>query len=873
MPPRKVFQIPALAKLILKRMSLYYERHSIIEDFEETYKEIRKAEGVLRANTWCWKSVIRSVSGYIGLILLWRIIMLKNYLKSALRILKKHKAYSFINIIGLSIGMACFTLLMLYVKYELSFDNFHENSNRIYRTIMDLHTWNSSDLTEWAITSAMLAPTLMEEFPEVEYATRLRNSMGQLRYKEKNFNGTGKYGDENFLNVFSFKLIEGDKKRALVEPFTIVLSEKFAEKFFGNDHPIGKVMTFINKQEYTVTGIIENVPYNSHLQFDYILSFSTLKAMGISHIERWTDINFSTYLLLNSRVSYKEFEKKFELIVEKYHKSDSEATKRSYFLQPLKDIHLKSHYISDKAYNNGDIRHIYLMISIAIGILLIACFNYMNLATACAARRFKEIGIRKTIGAQQSQLIHQFLSESVLLAVLSLTISLSVVCIFLPSFSAIVDANLDFNRLFNWENVFILFGVILSVGLLSGSYPAYFLSSFRLMNILKNTLKSTTSRNPFKLRNIFVVFQFSISIVLILSVIVVQKQLIYIKNNDIGFDRKNIAVVTVPRDNIKEGKYGVIKEELLQNPSIKSVSVSSVTPVAIGNEDYAVIETENAGKSLKIPHSCRAYVDYDYLDLFNIKILQGRNFSPFFMTDKDQGVIVNETFVKVAGLKNPIGKKLIRPDIKNGTIIGVVKDFHFVSFKEKIEPMFFTLATEGGPRISIKISSGNIKQTLNDIETVFLKHSNNFIFNLDFLDKTFNNLYRSEEKLGNILIAFTIITIIIACLGLFGLISFMAERRTKEIGIRKVVGASISNIMTLLVKEFLILVCISIVIALPFAIYVMTKWLEDYVYRINFSAGILLMSVLIALSITLFTVSFQTVKAATANPVDSLRYE
>jgi putative ABC transport system permease protein len=345
------------------------------------------------------------------------------------------------------------------------------------------------------------------------------------------------------------------------------------------------------------------------------------------------------------------------------------------------------------------------------------------------------------------------------------------------------------------------------------------------------------------------------------------------KNSDIGFDRENIVVVTVPWYNIKKGKYGVIKEELLQNSSIKSVSVSSSTPVAIGNEDNAKIESENAGKMLDIPHSCRAYIDYDYIDLYNIKILQGRNFSPSFVTDKKQGVIVNETMIKEAGLKNPIGKKLTREDIKNGRIIGIIKDFHFLSFKDKIEPLFFSLATEIGPRISIKISPGNIKQTMNDIETVFHKHISNYIFDYDFLKDEYNRMYKAEEKLRKILISFALIAIIIACLGLFGLVSFVTERRTKEIGIRKAIGASISNIMTLLVKEFLILVCFSMGIALPLAFYVMNKWLENYVYRITISVWILLMAVLITLLITSFTVLFQALKTAKANPVDSLRYE
>ena len=466
----------------------------------------------------------------------------------------------------------------------------------------------------------------------------------------------------------------------------------------------------------------------------------------------------------------------------------------------------------------------------------------------------------------------QFLGESVLLTFMSLIISLILVILVIPYFSSFVSRDINAAMLINWKNIVSLSGVFLAVGLFSGSYPAYFLSSIKTVNVLKSTFKSS-GRNFLSLRNILVVFQFCMSIVLILSAVIIQKQLMFIKYTDTGFNRENIIKISVFRDAESWRNNRVIKEELLRNPSIKGVSLCSRTPVSIGNVSNAGIETDNEGEMITIPKLNCSYVDYDYIDLFDIKILQGRNFSPAFPTDGEHAAIVNETLIKEVGLKNPIGKKISRGDIEDGRIIGVVKDFHFVSFKDKIEPVMFLFRPDDAYLFSVKISPVNLEQTLNFIELTFKKHSKNFIFEYDFLDDTFNNLYKAEQKLGTILVTFTIITVIIAALGLFGLISYVADRRTKEIGIRKVMGASVSRIITLMVKEFFILVLISSFIALPFAFFMMSKWLEDFVYRTSINAWVLLMSASIALIVALITVSYQSVKAARANPVDSLRNE
>lgn len=840
-------------------------------DLEEVYSCLVDEIGLFRAKVWFFFQLVKVVPVFIMNSIFWRSMMLRNYFKTMLRMMKRQKVYSFINIFGLAVGMSCFILLMLYVKYELSFDRFHQNSERIFRIVQHLPTWNYRNSTDFAITTAALAPALMEEFPEVIRATRMLGSSGPIGNAEHTFLEEGFYADEHFLNIFSFPLVTGDQNTVLNEPFSIVISERFSRKLFGDENPLGNVIIVSNKNEYKVTGILEDVASNSHLSFDYLLSFSTLKALGRRDLTNWDNINYATYVLLQDGKSYLEFEKKLPAIVEKYHPYESEEEKLVYFLQPLKTIHLQSH-LNFEISSNSDLKYVYLFSSIAFIIMIIGCINYMNLATARSVKRYKEVGIRKTVGAQRFQLMKQFLGESLFLTFLAVIVTVFLVVLIIPHFGSFVNRAIDFELLTDWKNVLGLFGLFVGVGLLSGSYSAFLLSSFQPVNALKNTTKMDSFRNPMKLRNILVVFQFCVSVILIVSAIVIQKQLYYIKYRDVGYCRDNIVTVHL-WDETSRTKALIIKEDLLKNPSILGAAVSSRPPIRISNVGDAQVEGDKEGETLTIAQINCASIDYDYIDLYDIKILEGRNFSPTFGTDEEQGVIVNETTVKKLGLKELVGKRISRWDIKEGRIIGVVKDFHFATFRLKIEPMMFLLRPQNANLISLKISSNNIRETLEFVESTFRRHSNHFIFDYAFLDDAFNNIYQTEQKLGTILTLFSVIAIIIASLGLFGLVSFVAERKTREVGIRKVLGASVSAIIRLIVNEFLLLVLISNLIAAPIAYFLMNQWLQSFVYRIDLGFSIFLLSGMASLFITLITVSYQSFKAALANPVDSLRYE
>jgi len=838
---------------------------------EDVYSCLVKESGLIRVRVWYWFQVLKAMPVFVLNTIYWRYAMFNNYFKMTLRMMKRQKGYTFINIFGLAVGMTCFILLMLYVKYELSFDTFHPNSGRIFRVVQHLPTWNFRSSTDFAITTGALAPALTDEFPEVVSATRMRRSSGPIGNNNHTFLERGLYADEQFLNIFSFPLAVGDKNTVLNKPFSIVISERLSKKVFGDENPLGKVITLSNKNEYEVTGILKDVVSNSHLSFDYLLSFSTLKAQGRGELTRWGNINYATYILLQEGKSYLEFEKKLPAIVEKYHTYKTEEDKRTYFLQPLKTIHLQSH-LNFEISTNSDLKYVYLFSSIAFVIMIIGCINYMNLATARAVKRYKEVGIRKTIGAQRLQLVKQFLGESLFLTFLAVIVSLFLVVIIIPRFGSFVNREIGIELLKHWKNILGLLGLFAGVGLLSGSYSAFLLSSFQPVKALKNTDKMHDFRNPLKLRNILVVFQFCVSVILIVSAIVIQKQLYYIKYRDVGYHRDNIVNVRL-WDETSRTKTPIIKEDLLKNPIILGAAISNNPPIRISNVGDAQVEGDKEGETLTIAQINCAYIDYDYIDLYDIKILNGRNFSSSFSTDELNGVIVNETTVKKLGLKEPIGKRFSRWDIEEGRIIGVVKDFHFATFKLKIEPMMFLLRPQNASLLSVKISSNNIKESLEFIESTFRRHSHDFIFDYAFVDDSFNNIYQTEQKLGTILTLFSVIAIIIASLGLFGLISFVAERKTREVGIRKVLGASVSSIIKLIVNEFLLMVLISNLIAVPIAYYLMNQWLRSFAYRINLGFSIFFLSGMASLCIAVITVSYQSIKAATLKPVDSLRYE
>lgn len=796
--------------------------------------------------------------------------MLGNYLKIVARNMKRQKGYAFINTFGLAVGLTCFFLLMIYVRYELSYEKFHVNSHRIFRVAVHLPSWNYKGSMDFCLTTAPLAPALEDTYPEVVAATHLRRDSGPLSYGEKKFQEQFIYGDTKLFEVFTYPLIKGEPKTALAEPYSVILSRRLAEKFFGETDPMGEVVRLRDETDLRITGVAEDAPKNSHIQFDCIISFATLEVSRKREMQNWGSINYCTYVLLADAGRSRELETKFPAIVEQHHNYESEKTKPYYFLQPLSSIHLRSH-LNFEMSDNSDIKIVYLMISIACLILTIACINYMNLATARASQRNKEIGIRKTVGAKRSQLIVQFLGESMTYALIAILFSLVLVFFLLPLFSSFAQIPVAFADQFTLPNGFFLASVYFLVGFFSGVYPAFLLASFRPADVMKNKVWQGRGRRPFNLRNVLVVFQFCISIALILAAWVIQKQLHFIKYTDVGYDRDHIVVLRIWEDELKEQAEN-IKSELLRNPRILGTSMHNRGPLNLGNVGPADVEGEN-GEMLQVGQIYCCYVDFDFLDLYGIEIVEGRQFAQEFTTDRENAVIVNQTTVDTLGLTHPIGKKFSRGDIQDGRIVGVVRDFHFSSFRMEIEPMFFLLRPERASLVSIKIAPGDVGKTLAFIRDTFRSFDSSFLFDYRFLDDSFNAMYQAELRLGTILVFFSFIAIILTLLGLIGLIFFILERKTKEIGIRKVLGASVMSIVQMMNRELMMLVCIANMIALPLAYVMVRKWLNVFKYRIDLTLWPFIFSGTIVLLTVAFTVSLQSARSARANPADSLRYE
>lgn len=803
--------------------------------------------------------------------------MLINYLKIALRNIKRHKGYSIINIAGLAVGISCFILLMLYVQYETSFDAFHKKADRIYRIIRKTpaHIYSGKELR--AQTPGPLAQTLMKEYPEVIHATKIGLYFTELLFTHENqtFYEKGISADKNFFKVFSFQLEKGNPETALAEPFAIVLTERLAEKYFGAEEPIGKTIKINENYNVKITGIVREIPKNSHLQFDYIMSIISLKLTQgkNNYLVRWdTPNNFQTYIELHKDTDYKELEKKLPAFAKRYvgHlERNQKGQMESYHLQPLKNIHLDSH-VEDAISANSKKLYIYIFTIIACVILLIACINYMNLTTASASKRSREIGIRKVVGALRQQLIKQFLFESIILTVIAFSAAVLIVTLILPLFNSFIDRNITFNILGNSNIIVGFIALLIFTGILSGLYPSLVISSFQPVKILKGAHNSFSKKSS--LRNSLVVFQFCLSILLIVGAVVIVKQLSFIRNKELGFNREQILVVTVRDDRILRS-YPSIKNALLQYPNITGISKSNDLPITQGSTGDVFVEGTDAGPGNEFKPYI-VYVDQDFLDVYEIELISGRNFSMEFTNESLNSVIINETAAKMLGWKEPIGKQCRTWPAENGKVIGVIQDFHFHSLYNRIEPLILTYAPPHmGRYLSIKISSGNIEKTTDFINKTFKSFGSNRPLECFFLDDAFDSIYKAEQRLGVAFNYFSGLALFIACLGLSGLSSYIAETRTKEIGIRKVLGATAPRIAFLLYGKFALTILIANMIAFPIAYYASSKWLENFAYKISIDIWVFLLPAVISFAISFLTVSYQTIKAAYANPVDSLRYE
>lgn len=783
--------------------------------------------------------------------------MFRHYLRIALRILIKYKAYTFINIVGLAIGITCSMLILMWVQDELSYDRFHTNAKELHRILLD--PLGAATIHE-AVSPPILARKMKDEIPEVVNAARITPHGRMLfTYNEKTqYEEKGLLADPSFFEMFDFPFIAGDPDAPLTELRSLVLTENAAKKYFRDENPIGKTITINNRTDYTVTGIIANVPANSHLQFDFVRPFELFREMG-RDLDNWGDVSFYTYVQLQKNSSLQSVNNKLEEMIKR-----EDPGHNMYYLQSLTQIHLHSNFNFDFAVH-GDIIYVYIFTAAALFILLIACINFMNLATAKSGIRIKEVGMRKVVGATKFDIIKQFYSESILFTLIALVIAIQLISLLLPLFNDLSGKESTFDLLKNVQLILGLLSITVFTGILSASYPAIYLSAFHPIQIIRGTLKPSSRGSRF--RKILVVTQFSLTIVLIIGTIVVHKQLIHIRGTNLGYDKDHIIAIRL-RGDFSE-KFETVKNELLQNPNITGVTGTTSLPTFIGSgTSGANWEGKDPEKRIQMQIN---WVDHDYLETFKMEMAQGRFFSRQFASD-DKAFVLNEAAVKAMGIDSPIGIRFSAGRV-DGTIIGIIKDFNYKSLHTEIEPLILMMNPKRFYQTCIRINAENVSSTITFLEDIWKKFVPGFPFEYSFLDERISDLYIAEERMGKIFNYFTVLAIFIACLGLFGMASFTTEQRTKEIGIRKAIGATVPNIVTLLSKEFTKLVLISNIIAWPLAYFVMSYWLQNFAYQTKIKLWIFLVSATATLLIAVITVSYQSLKAALANPADSLRHE
>ncbi|MDH5383968.1 MAG: ABC transporter permease [Candidatus Aminicenantes bacterium] len=803
--------------------------------------------------------------------------MVKNYLKVAIRNILKHKGFSIINIVGLAIGIACSILILIFVAHELSYDKFHEKADRTYRIAVRASVGDTK--IRQTYSSSATFKKLLEDFPEIEVGVKFLNlgrtpvKLGEITFYESRFFAL----DSTFFDVFTFPLIHGNPKTALSEPNSMVVSKNTALKYFGSTDAVGKILRSDfsygpGSVDFEITGVSENVPDNSHFHYDLLVSSSTFPTF--INDPGWSSNNFITYVVLKEGTTAEWFNERLKEFTRRYmggERFDAWVAKGNfweYFLQPLTKIHLNSD-LNGEFEANGNETYVYIFSAISIIILLIACINFMNLSTAKSSLRAKEVGMRKVVGSGRGGLVFQFLSESVLLSFISLTIGMVLVIILLPLYKNLIGRQLEIHYFDNLVAIPSLLALGLIVGVISGSYPAFFLSSFKPITALKGM--TIRSKGGSWLRNILVIFQFMISIFLIIGTLAVNQQLKFFQNKKLGFDKEQVLVIRNP------GALGnnitPFKEALRKYSSIIDVSGSNTLPgKSFSNIGFGA---EGVDKSFTL-NLC--VCDYDFLETLKLELAQGRFFSRDFVTDSHAAVL-NEKAVELLGWDDPIGKKINNWARNRGdfTVIGVIKDYHYESLHQEIRPQALFLSdgyyTNVESYISVRLNTENISETIGYVENTWKDFAPNKPFEYSFLDEDYDNLYMNEQQTRKLFSIFSFLAIFIACLGLFGLASFIADRRTKEIGIRKVLGASVPGIVQILNKHFVKWVFIANLIAWPIAWFIMNRWLQNFAYRIELSWWMFVLAAVLALVIALITVSFQTVKAALRNPVDSLRYE
>jgi hypothetical protein len=828
---------------------------TIAGDFEEIFRSLAADEGISYARRWYGRHVLFSIPGLIWKHLTWSAAMFQNYLKVNLRNLLRHKGYSFINIAGLALGMACCSLLLLWVKDELSFDRYHQHAENLYRVVNE----SEQEDVAYLVTPGGLGPALKQEIPEVVNAMRTApNQRRLIQFQEKRFYEDGVYlADPALFEMFTFTFLQGDAGTALPSTDAVVLTESLAKKYFGSDDPLGKTIQ-INNHDCLVTAVIADIPQNSHFRFTLVRSFELIP----EHMQGWESIQWNTYVQLREGTNAADVSPKITACVQR-HMAGSDSR---YFLQPLKDVRLFSSRFQYDSALRGDVKYVYIFSVLAMGILLIACINFMNLATARSGNRAKEVGLRKVVGAKRSDLVRQFLGESVILTFIALGAALFLVWICLPLFNRVADKTIQLGHMGLGNAWWLFAAVALVTGLVAGSYPALVLSAFQPASIFKGGVR--TGVNKAILRKVLVIIQFSITIVMIIGTFVIYSQLHFMQKRSLGFESEQI--VYMPMYGQLRGKYQAIKAKLLQSAAVADVTTSYV-PVGIGSGCYGEWDGKRSEDDV---HMYIASVDYNFLDFFDIELLDGRFFSPEFSTDPTQAFVVNEAAVRAMKMKDPVGQRFaVGGGGMSGRIIGVIKDFHYRSLHNQIEPFIFILQPEEYWQLIVKLQRGQLSSGLEYIEDIWTGFVPNFPPDFSFLDSTLEMRYQQEKRLGTLFRYFTALAILIACLGLFGLSSFLAEQRTKEIGIRKVLGASQLNIVGILTREFNVWVIVANLVAWPVAYIGMRSWLSGFAYRTVIPLWIFPAAACLSISIALLTSSVLSLKAARADPVQSIRNE
>ncbi|MCJ7581335.1 MAG: ABC transporter permease [Candidatus Aminicenantes bacterium] len=840
---------PRLMAWLFNTIARSEEHQTVSGDMEELYIDLVEEKGQFKSILWYGWQILFACPAFFFNSIYWRIFMFFNYLKLTIRNIRKHKTYSFINIAGLAIGITCCLLIMLWVQDQLSYDRFHENAENLYAA-----TFSNGSIT----TPSALSGFLKAEYPEVIQSSRYsRMGRNLLKFEENEiYEGGGIMVDPDFVKMFTVPFLGGDPETALGDPNSILISETFAKKLFRNKEPMGQTVTFGTAYDLKITAVFKDYPSNSHMQFEYIIPLGFAKNLN-RNLNTWEYNDIQTYVQLQKGIPVQSVDEKISSVVESHRPQD----KRPLSLQPILRLHLNPFNQSSRP-----ITYVYMFSAMAFFILLIACINFINLTTARSSSRAKEVGIRKTVGAYRNNLIKQFFGESLFLTLIASLAGIGLSILFLPMFNKLTGKTLTWEFMLQQRFLFGIFGIILITVILGGSYPAFFLSRFQPVKVLSGKLRTGMKGSMF--RKVLVVFQFSLSVFLILGTLMVYRQVHFLQERDVGYDRNNIITFGIG------GRFAqnrdTIKAELLSNPNIKNITLVDVAPYR-WNSNAGEGDVHWEGKTNQLVKMVMTRVDYDFLETFGLEMAQGRFFSNDYSTDVADAFVVNQAAVKAMEMDNPIGKEFKVWDL-SGQIIGVVKDYNFESLHTEIIP----LAMRIDPRYQqacIRIDSQNIEDTLGFIENKWKEIYPEYPFEYQFLDESLQNLYSSEQSTGKIISVFTILALFISCLGIFGLSLYTAEQRTKEIGIKKVLGASAASVVKDMSKEFVILVLIANIIVWPLAYILLNKWLQTFAYQVQIGWPIFVLTGLAVFVISLLTVSWQILRAAMANPVDSLRYE